>query len=81
MLSFAQEKTNEKVLNKIVPSSLSISEYENSRAAYCVDGEWVYGDVLPRMSPDDIARITVIATAEEYPSGKVEIILKKQKET
>ena len=81
LLSFAQEKTNEKVLNKIVPSSLSISEYKNSRAAYFVDGERVYGDVLPKMNPDDIEHITVIKTDKKYPNGRVEIILKKKKES
>ncbi|WP_291099962.1 MULTISPECIES: hypothetical protein [unclassified Empedobacter] len=81
MLSFAQEKTNEKGLNKIIPSSISISEYENSRPAYFLDGERVEKSVFTKMNSDDIKHITVIKTDKKYPNGKIEVVSKKEKES
>ncbi|WP_313096084.1 hypothetical protein [Empedobacter sp.] len=81
MLSFAQENSNEKVLNRIVPSSISISEYENSRPAIFIDGERVYKSIFTKMSPDEIKYITVIKTDKKYPNGKIDIVSKKEKES
>ena len=81
MLSFAQENSNEKVLNRIVPSSISISEYENSRPAIFIDGERVDKSIFTKMSPDEIKYITVIKTDKKYPKGKIDIVSKKEKES
>ena len=77
MLSFAQD-VNESPRKGIFDSSVI---KESNDPAVFVDGERVYGDVLPKMNPDDIEHITVIKTDKKYPNGKVEIILKKQKES
>ena len=77
LLSFAQD-VNESPRKGIFDSSVI---KESNDPAVFVDGERVYGDVLPKMNPDDIEHITVIKTDKKYPNGKVEIILKKQKES
>ena len=80
LLSFAQESSTE--INKLYslhPKAKYIRS--TTEPAYFVDGERVYGDVLPKMNPDDIEHITVIKTDKKYPNGRVEIILKKKKES
>ena len=76
MLSFAQENSNEKVLNRIVPSSISISEYENSRPAIFIDGERVDKSIFTFLFWADSlgATFTLHGRVEEKKSGS-EIIL------
>ncbi|MGL5236001.1 MAG: hypothetical protein ACRC8Z_14835 [Empedobacter falsenii] len=81
MLSFAQESSTE--INKLYnlqPQAKYIKP--TIEPAVFVDGERVDKSVLSKMNPDDIKYITVIKTDKnQYPNGKIEIILKKQKES
>ena len=78
MLSFAQD-VNESPRKGIFDSSVI---KESNDPAVFVDGERVYGNVFTNINPDDIEYITVNKTdKKQYPNGKIEIILKKQKES
>ena len=78
MLSFAQD-VNESPRKGIFDSSVI---KESNDPAVFLDGQRVDKSVLSKMNPDDIKYITVIKTDKnQYPNGKIEIILKKQKES
>ena len=78
MLSFAQD-ANESPRKGIFDSSVI---KESNDPAVFLDGQRVDKSVLSKMNPDDIKYITVIKTDKnQYPNGKIEIILKKQKES
>nr|WP_314544297.1 hypothetical protein [uncultured Empedobacter sp.] len=78
MLSFAQD-ANESPRKGIFDSSVI---KESNDPAVFLDAQRVDKSVLSKMNPDDIKYITVIKTDKnQYPNGKIEIILKKQKES
>ncbi len=78
LLSFAQD-VNESPRKGIFDSSVI---KESNDPAVFVDGERVDKSVFTKMNPDDIKYITVNKTdKKQYPNGKIEIILKKQKES
>lgn len=60
VLSFSQEGINKKVQNRIIPSSISTSEYENSKPAYFIDGERVDKILIEKLDPSDIKYINVL---------------------
>ncbi|MGV0924288.1 hypothetical protein [Empedobacter tilapiae] len=81
VLSFSQESINEKVLNRIIPSSISTSEYENNKPAYFIDGERVDKILIEKLNPSDIKYINVSKVDKQYPNGKIDIVSKKEKES
>ena len=81
LLSFAQESSTE--INKLYslhPKAKYIRS--TTEPAYFFFFLRVYGNVFTNINPDDIEYITVNKTdKKQYPNGKIEIILKKQKES
>ncbi len=78
ILSLAQDNMNEEVLSRIVPSSIPISEYENSKPAYFVDGKRVDKSMISKLEPSEILYINVSKIDKKYPNGKIEITLKSK---
>ena len=77
MLSFAQD-VNESPRKGIFDSSVI---KESNDPAFFLDGVRVDKSVLSKMNPDEIKHITVIKTEKKYPKGKIDIVLKKDKES
>ncbi|MFV0141526.1 MULTISPECIES: hypothetical protein [Empedobacter] len=78
MLSFAQD-VNESPRKGIFDSS--VIKESNDQAVF-LDGQRVDKSIFTKMNPDNIKYVIVIKTNKnQYPNGKIEIILKKEKES